>query len=48
MLRLFGRLISNIEAMKESIFFGFTNLEDDAQINFIRDNILMLFDNLES
>ena len=48
MLRLFGRLISNIEAMKESIFFGFTNLDNDAEIDLIRDNIQILFENLKS
>ena len=34
--------------MKESIFFGFTNLDNDAEIDLIRDRIRILFDNLES
>ena len=27
LMRLFGRLVSNIDAVKESIFFGFTAVE---------------------
>ena len=34
---LFGRLVSNIEAAKESIFFGFTNVSEDTDIEDICD-----------
>ena len=40
LMRLFGRLVSNIEAVKESIFFGFTDVSEDTNI----ENICNLID----
>ena len=36
-MRLFGRLVTDIESMKRSIFFGFTSVDEDTDIEEICD-----------
>ena len=37
LMRLFGRLVTNIDAIKSSIFFGFTSVDDKTVIDDICD-----------
>ena len=45
-MRLFGRLVSNIDAVKESIFFGFTDVDQNTQIDDIYKKIFLVIDSL--
>lgn len=45
-MRLFGRLVSNIDAVKESIFFGFTDVDQQTEINDICDQIDLVIDSM--
>ena len=33
LMRLFGRLVTNYDAIKESIFFGFTALDESTKLS---------------